>query len=97
MPLNLKTATRLQPYKLRGIAEAVGATYLHIDNNHQAAPVLRHALEESEQHMPVLVDVNIDYSLKTQFAKGVIKTNLNRFPLKDRIRFIARAVGRRIF
>ena len=97
VPLNLKTATRLQPYKLRGIAEAVGATYLHIDNNHQAAPVLRHALEESEQHMPVLVDVNIDYSLKTQFAKGVIKTNLNRFPLKDRIRFIARAVGRRIF
>lgn len=97
VPLNLKTATCLQPYKLGGIAEAVGATYLQIDNNHQIAPVLRHAMEESEQNLPVIVDVNIDYSQKTQFAKGVIKTNLGRLPFKDRMRFIARAVGRRIF
>ncbi|MBI4412643.1 MAG: thiamine pyrophosphate-binding protein, partial [Deltaproteobacteria bacterium] len=96
VPLNLKTATRLQHYKLRGIAEAVGATYLPIENNHQIAPVLRHALEESEQNLPVIVDVKIDYSQKTQFAKGVIKTNLNRLPFKDRMRFIARAVGRRV-
>ena len=96
IPFHRKTATRLHPYDLRGIADAVEATYLHIDDNHLVAPVLRHALEESERNVPVIVDVKIDYSQKTQFTKGVLKTNLNRLPFKDRLRFIARAVGRRM-
>lgn len=96
VPYKHKTATKLYPYKLRGIAEAVGAAYLHIDNNHLIGPVLRHALEEAERNLPVIVDVKIDYSQKTQFTKGVVKTNLNRFPFKDRMRFITRAIGRRL-
>ena len=43
---------------------------------------------------PVLADVKIDYTKKTAFTKGVIKTNLSRFPLKEKIRFILRALKR---
>jgi acetolactate synthase I/II/III large subunit len=43
-----------------------------------------------------VVDIAIDYSARTYFTKGVVKTNLLRLPWPDRIRFIARAVGRRI-
>jgi acetolactate synthase-1/2/3 large subunit len=45
---------------------------------------------------PVLVDVAIDYSRKTFFTRGVVKTNLHRLPLKDRLRFIGRAAVRRV-
>ena len=45
---------------------------------------------------PVLVDVKIDYSKKTRLTKGVVKTNLGRFPLKEKIRFLSRAAKRHI-
>jgi acetolactate synthase-1/2/3 large subunit len=39
--------------------------------------------------------VAIDYSRKTYFTRGVVKTNLHRLPLKDQVRFVGRAVVRR--
>jgi acetolactate synthase-1/2/3 large subunit len=45
---------------------------------------------------PVLVDVAIDYSRKTFFTAGVVKTNLLRFSWPERLRFIGRALGRRL-
>jgi acetolactate synthase-1/2/3 large subunit len=44
----------------------------------------------------VVIDAAIDYSEKTFFTKGVVKTTLGRLPLRDRIRFIGRAVARRV-
>ena len=46
--------------------------------------------------MPVVIDVAIDYSVKTHFTRGVVKTNLLRLPWLDRLRFIGRAVGRKV-
>ena len=46
---------------------------------------------------PVLVDVAIDYSRRTYFTAGVVKTNLLRLPWPDRLRFIGRALTRRVF
>jgi acetolactate synthase-1/2/3 large subunit len=47
-------------------------------------------------NQPVIVDVHIDYSKRTRFTEGVVKTALKRFPLRDRARFIGRALIRRI-
>jgi len=44
----------------------------------------------------VVIDVAIDYSRKTFFTRGVVKTNLNRLPWKDGLRFIPRAIVRKI-
>jgi hypothetical protein len=30
-------------------------------------------------------------------TKGVVKTNLSRFPFREKARFIGRAIGRRVF
>jgi acetolactate synthase-1/2/3 large subunit len=40
--------------------------------------------------------VKIDYSRKTEFTNGVVKTNLARFPLGEKIRFIGRAIRRHV-
>jgi acetolactate synthase-1/2/3 large subunit len=41
--------------------------------------------------------VAIDYSRRTYFTAGVVKTNLLRLPWRDRLRFIGRALRRRVF
>jgi len=48
------------------------------------------------QGMPVIVDVNIDYSKRTRFTEGIVRTNLKRFPLGAKARFIGRALGRKM-
>ena len=45
---------------------------------------------------PVLVDVAIDYSKKTRFTEGIVKTNLERFDLATKARLIGRALWRRV-
>jgi acetolactate synthase-1/2/3 large subunit len=44
----------------------------------------------------VIVEVAIDYSRRTHFTRGVVKTNLLRLPVADRLRFVGRALVRRI-
>jgi acetolactate synthase-1/2/3 large subunit len=45
---------------------------------------------------PVIVDAAIDYSEKTWFTKGVVRTMLHRLSWKDRLRFVARAGLRKL-
>ena len=58
--------------------------------------VVARAKECADAGRPVLVDVAIDYSRKTWFTRGVVKTNLLRLPWADRLRFVARALARRV-
>jgi acetolactate synthase-1/2/3 large subunit len=44
----------------------------------------------------VLVDVRIDYSKRTRFTEGIVKTNLQRFDLPTKARLVGRALWRRI-
>jgi acetolactate synthase-1/2/3 large subunit len=44
----------------------------------------------------VIVHVDIDYSKRTRFTRGVVKTVFKRFPLGDRFRFIGRALVRKV-
>jgi acetolactate synthase-1/2/3 large subunit len=95
IPYNRKACTTLGTLRLKGIADATGAHYIAIENNSQIAPAIRDALL-ADRNQPVIVDVHVDYSRRTRFTKGVVKTALKRFPLRDRLRFITRALVRKV-
>lgn len=94
IPLNRKTATIIGDLNLSGIADAVGAHFVSIENDFEIDEKIKVAFELSSDSLPVLVDVKIDYSKKTFMTKGVVKTNLSRFPLSEKLRFIYRAIKR---
>ena len=96
LPYNRKTCTVLPQVRIRGIAEATGAAYLSLDHDGQIAVTIAAAQAEAAAGRPVIVDVRIDYSKKTRFTQGVIKTNLDRMALSDKLRIAGRAVWRRV-
>ena len=57
---------------------------------------MKQARSGTESKRPVVVEVEIDYSQKTYFTRGVVGTNLARLPWPDRLRFIMRAVARNL-
>lgn len=97
IPLNRKTCSVLGKVKLEGMATATGAHYLPMNNDFEIKGIIDQALELSAGGAPVIVDVKIDYSKKTMLTKGVVKTNLSRFTMAEKMRFISRAVSRHIF
>ncbi len=97
IPLNRKTCTTVGKIRIEGVATATGAAFLSLNNDHEIKPIIEEARKISSDGRPVIIDVNIDYSKKTFLTKGVVKTNLSRFPLKEKIRFLGRALKRHIF
>jgi len=96
IPYNRKTCTVMGNIQFKGMAMATGAHYVAIENNVQIGAGIKEALEVSAKGQPVVVDVRIDYSKRTRFTQGVVKTVLKRFPLGDKFRFIGRAVLRKV-
>jgi acetolactate synthase-1/2/3 large subunit len=74
----------------------VGAEFLALQRNADTEAVLRKAKALFPGGRPVVVDVAIDYSSKTWFTRGVVRTNLERLPWPDRLRMITRALARRV-
>ena len=93
---NRKTCTVLGKLRLDGVALATGAGYVSIDANPHIPGGIRAALAIAEGKRPVIVDVNIDYSKRTRFTQGVVKAVRKRFPLGDRLRFVRRALLRKV-
>ena len=96
IPYNRKTCTILGNVKLEGVAMATGAKYIPIDRNEGIEAGIRDALATTATGQPVIVDVRVDYSKRTRFTEGVVKTVLKRFPLGDKFRFVGRAVVRKV-
>jgi acetolactate synthase I/II/III large subunit len=96
IPYNRKTCTILGNVRLEGIAMATGARYVPIEKNADLEAGIREALATTKKGQPVIVDVRIDYSKRTRFTKGVVGTVLKRFPLGDKVRFIGRALVRKV-
>lgn len=96
IPLNRKTCTVLADVKIEGIATATGAAFLSMASDEQAGSVIEKALKVAATGQPVIVDVKIDYSRKSEFTQGVVKVNLSRFPFNQKLRFIGRALKRHI-
>jgi acetolactate synthase-1/2/3 large subunit len=82
--------------QLSGIAKATGARYVPIEDNGRIAEGIGEALGIAATDQPAIVDVRIDYSKRTRFTQGVVKSVLRRFPMRDRLRFVSRALIRKV-
>lgn len=91
-----KTASELPDYDLAALSRSVGIEHLHLENDEGIAHVLAEARAVHDSGQPVMVEVQIDYGKPTYFTGGVVLSNLGRLPWRDRLRFIARALGRRL-
>jgi acetolactate synthase-1/2/3 large subunit len=93
---NRRVASILPDFHVGSIAEGLGVEWLALDHDGDVEEIVRAARETVRAGRPVLVDTAIDYSDKTFFTRGVVKTMLNRMPWPDRLRFIGRAVVRKL-
>lgn len=96
VPLNRQTCTVLPRFDVGDIASAIGAAHFRMGRDRDVDAVLSDALAETRSGRPALVDVAIDVSETTYFTRGVLATNLRRFPAVERTRMIGRALGRRL-
>ncbi len=94
--LGQKSCSELPDYDLAAICRGVGVECLALQRNADVESILKQALAVAGSGHPVVVDVAIDYSQKTYFTRGVVRINLGRLPWPDRIRFVLRALGRRL-
>lgn len=83
-------------YNLCSLATSVGAEFLSLEHDSEIDETLRRLGERLSQNRVVVIDVAIDYSRRTYFTRGVMRTNLGRLPFADRLRFIGRSIARRI-
>lgn len=93
---NRRTASVLPDFHVGSLAEAVGVEWLRLDHDGEVENVVREARAIVLAGRPVVVDVAIDYSEKTYFTRGVVRTSLGRLPWPDRLRFVLRALTRRL-
>ena len=93
--LNRKMASQVHDYDVAGLATGLGIPALSLGNDDAVEGILVEADRLARLGKPVLVDVTIDYSRKTHFTQGVVKTNLHRLPLKDQVRLVGRALVRK--
>ena len=96
IPYNRKPCTQLGRVNLEGVALATGAAFVPMQDNDAIAGAIRQANEIAGSGRPVIVDVQIDYSKRTAFTEGAVKTNFRRFPMNQKLRTLARAFTRRV-
>ena len=94
--LNRKTASVLPDYDVGSIAAGLGVEALHLRSDAEVPHVLEQVKACVGRGRAVVVDTAIDYSRKTFFTAGVVKTNLLRMAWPDRLRFIGRALKRKV-
>lgn len=96
VPYNRKTCTVLPALDFEGLARANQVGYELMENDASVDGAIGRALAAAAAGRPVLVDVRIDYSKRTQFTEGTLSTNLARFDFAMRTRLVGRALWRRI-
>jgi acetolactate synthase-1/2/3 large subunit len=96
MPYQRTTCTDLGSLDFRLFAEATGCGYVSIENDAAIDEGIDRAIAMMADSYPVIVDVRIDYSKKTQFTVGTVKTNVKRFDTRNKLRIISRALWRKL-
>ena len=94
--LNRKTLSAVPDFDLHALARALGVAFVALPNDAAIAAALEQVAATTALGRPVLVDTAIDYTGKTFFTRGVVKTNFLRLPWKDRLRYVGRALARKI-
>jgi acetolactate synthase-1/2/3 large subunit len=96
IPFNRKPCTALGAIDFSGVAIATGAEYILVASNADVAHAIARARETAAGGRAVIVDLIMDYSKRTAFTQGAVKTNFKRLPLAQRLRMVTRAVKRKI-
>lgn len=96
IPLNRKTCTVLPDYSVEDYARFVGAEFLKIARDRDLHLAFSETFRLLNHGRSVVMEVDIDYTLKTYFTKGVVTSNFWRFPWSERLRILTRAVSRRL-
>jgi acetolactate synthase-1/2/3 large subunit len=96
VPYQRRTCTVLGPLDVAGVAQATGAAFVRITNDADIDGAMEAAFAAAANGRPVLVDVAVDYSKRTRFTEGIIRTNLGRFDLPTKARLVGRALWRRV-
>lgn len=89
------TLTQLPDYDASKIAEALGFEFCLLSAKDDLESSLRNILQKTKKGTHIMVEVPIDYSVKTAFTKGVLKTNFKRFPLNDKVALVGRFLTRK--
>jgi len=93
---NRSVASALPDYDLAGLAHGLGIECLTLPNDAGIDQTLNRVTAILADGRPVLVDAAVDYGMKTHFTRGVVRTALGRLPWVDRLRFVGRALIRRV-
>ena len=96
IPFNRKPCTDLGKIDFAGVAMATGADYVKVESDGGIAAAIARARENAAAGRCTVVDLVMDYSKRTAFTQGAVKTNFRRFPLAHRLRVLGRALKRRI-
>jgi acetolactate synthase-1/2/3 large subunit len=96
MPYQRKTCTTVGSLDYSMLAAATGCEFVAIDNDDVIEAGIDRAISLARENRPVIVDVRIDYSKKTQFTVGALKTNLKRFDTRNKFRIVGRALWRKL-
>ena len=78
------------------LAAATGCEFVAIENDDMVEAGIDRVIGLIGDNKPVIVDVRIDYSKKTQFTIGAVRTNLKRFDTRNKIRIVSRALWRKL-
>lgn len=97
IPYQRSTCTTIGALDFEAFARATGCAYVSIQSNDDIADGVDAAMRHAAENRPVIVDVRVDYSKKTQFTSGTLKTNLERFDTRTKVRMVGRALYRKVF
>ncbi len=97
IPYQRSTCTKVGSLDFAAFAQATGCAYLRIGSDDDIDAGVADALRATGDDRPVLVEVHIDYSKKTRFTKGTVKTNLDRLDTRNKLRMVSRALYRKLF
>lgn len=96
IPYNRKPCTVLGSLDLAAQASALGAEFRRMAGHDHLTEIIMEANQLAQEGKPVIVEVMIDYSKRTAFTEGVVKTNFKRFPFGQKVRAVSRAIARKI-
>ncbi len=97
MPYQRTACTDIGKLRYDAFAAATGVEYVEIRSDADLQDGITRTLAAAADNKPVLVNVHIDYSKKTQFTIGTVQTNLKRFDTKNKLRIVGRAIKRKLF
>jgi len=90
-----RSASDLPDFDLSALCRGLHVRHLVIADDTEIAGVLGE-VGDTQNGQPIVVEVLFDNRPRTFFTKGVVRTNFGRLPWADRIRFVARAISRRL-